>query len=97
MSCSAASKTDSTLRGVCKYLLRELSGANDLPAPFPVEAPSSYHTHSGWCELLGGRRRFGETEQVGEDAVGSGDALGQLAIERVGDVDVGALAVTCVE
>ncbi len=40
---------------------------------------------------------LGETEQVGEDAVGSGDTFGQLAVESIGNIDVGAPAVTCVK
>ncbi len=31
-------------------------------------------------------------QQVGEDAIGSGDELGELTVERVRDVDVGSFA-----
>ena len=35
---------------------------------------------------------FGVAEEVGEEAVGSGDAFGKLAVEGEGAVDVGSLA-----
>src|SRR5580658_4413983 len=42
--------------------------------------------------LLVGRSGVAGAEEVGEDAVGAGDKLRQLAIESIRDVNIGSLA-----